>query len=138
MKAFLIKDNDNSLIPADDETWAYLDKLKPGAVVKQEIVKVRDYEQHKRFFSFLKTTFDMQEFFTEFEAYRYWLVLKCGYFDIIIAPNGKQVFKPRSISFESMDEDEFKKLFSTAIDVFLKELGRGMTDEELLQVIGYD
>jgi len=138
MKAFLIKDNNNSLIAADEDTWNYLYKLKPGTVVKQEITKVRNYKQHKRFFSFLNMTFDMQDFFTEFKAYRYWLVLKCGYFDIIIAPNGSQMFKPKSISFESMDEDEFEKLFSTAIDVFLRELGKGMADEELLQVIGYD
>ncbi len=47
------------------------------------------------------------------------------------------MFKPKSISFESMDEDEFGELFSAAIDVFLDSFGNGLTEQDVLQAISF-
>ena len=138
MKAFFEVDQDYSLIPKDEDTRKYILNRKVGQVISADIKMSRNYDNHKRFFSFINTTFHMQEHFTEQEAYRYWLTMKCGYFDTIVAPNGTTMFKARSISFDAMEEDEFRKLFSTAIDVFLRELGKGLTDQEVMQAIEYD
>ena len=138
MKAFFKIDDDFSLMPHDDETRKYILRRKPGQIIRAEIKQSRNYENHKRFFSFINTTFHMQDHFDEQEAYRYWLTLKCGYFDTIVAPNGITMFKARSIAFDSMQEDEFRKLFSAAIDVFLKELGNGLTESQVMAAIEYD
>ena len=137
MKAFFQVDNNFALVPYDEATQKYILNRKPGEIIVGEIKRARNYENHKRFFAFLNTTFDMQEHFEELEAYRYWLVMKCGYFDTIIAPNGTTMFKAKSIAFESMEEDEFQKLFSRAIDVFIRELGNGLNDDELMQAIQF-
>ncbi len=138
MKAFFRVSSDLELIPHNEETQKYVLNRKEGDVISAQIKMVRNYGNHKRFFAFIKTTYDMQDHFEQMEAYRYWLTLKCGWFDTVIAPNGSTMFKPRSISFEDMEEDEFKRLFSTAIDVFLKELGNGLTERELMRVINFD
>ena len=121
----------------DEDTRIYINRREPGTVISADIKQARNYEQHKRFFSFLETTFDMQDHFTEPEAYRKWITMKSGYFDTIVTPKGDTLFVAQSISFEAMDEDIFKKLFDTAIDVFIRELGKGLTDQELLRAIDY-
>ena len=138
MKAFFKVSGDLELIPNDPETQKYMLNRKEGEVIVAEIKRARNYENHKRFFSFLDLTFDMQEHFDTPEAYRRWLTMKCGYFSTIVAPNGNTIFVPDSIAFENMPEDEFRNLFSTAIDVFLKELGKGLSRQEFMKVVDYD
>lgn len=137
MKAFFSISQNKLLLPHNEETREYVSKLQVGTVISADIKKARNYENHKRFFAFIKITFDMQEFFTEIEAYRYWLTMKCGWFDTIVAPNGFTIFKAKSISFESMDEIEFNKLFSSAIDVFLESFGKDVSYDDLLQAVSF-
>lgn len=138
MKGFFKVDEDYCLEPHDKDTQKYILNRKVSDIISAEIKQARNYENHKRFFSFIDTTFDMQEHFTSKEHYRKWLIMKCGWYDTIVAPNGNTIFTHKSISFESMDEIEFRELFSQAIDVFIAELGNGMTDKELMKVIQYD
>lgn len=136
MKAFFTRSGSN-LIPKDPDTMAYISRRKPGEVIVAEIKIARSYENHKRFMAFIGMTFDMQEHFEQVEAYRYWLTMKAGYFDTIVAPNGTTIFKAKSIAFESMPEDEFRALFSAAIDVFIKEFGSDLTEDDIMQAIGF-
>ena len=125
------------LCPADDRSRETLRTVHAGEVFKINFKRNRDYQKHKRFFSFLQSTFDMQDHFTEFANYRHWLTMKAGHYTTIVAPNGNTIFQPKSISFDAMEEDEFKELFSTCIDVFLRELGNGITQDEILRVVDY-
>jgi len=137
MRLFLQVTPDYGLVPTDDEGIAYIYKRDAGAILQCDVKTVRNYENHKRYFKFLQITFDMQEHFTEFEYYRHWLTMKAGYFDTIVAPNGNAIYKAHSLSFADMDEDIFKKVFSSSIDVFLKEFGNGLTEDALLEIIGF-
>lgn len=137
MKTHLKVTDDYGLIPVDDEGIKYLYNRKPGDVLSCEIKQTRNYENHKRFFKFLQVTFDMQDHFENLEYYRHWLTMKAGYFDTIVAPNGKTIFKAHSLAFDMMDEDEFKKVFSNSIDVFLKEFGNGLTEDALMEIISF-
>lgn len=137
MKLFFKLSDDLEMIPQGSDTLGWMAKRKAGEVISADVKKVRNYENHKRFFSFVNTTFDMQDHFDVVEAYRRWLTMKCGYFSTIVAPNGNTIFVADSIAFEKMDEEEFRKMFSTAIDVFLKELGNGVSESDLLKAINY-
>ncbi|MDH5183645.1 MAG: DUF1367 family protein [Gammaproteobacteria bacterium] len=123
------------LIPKDEETRLYIGRRKAGQVLSADIKMARNYENHKRFFKFVDDTFDIQRHFEEKEAYRYWLTMKAGWFDPIVTPNGTTIFKARSIAFDEMEEEEFRKLFSRVIDVFLHEFE--LTENEINQVISY-
>ena len=138
MKAFFRVSSDWELIPHNPDTQKYIANRKAGDIISAEIKISRNYENHKRFFSFLNATFDMQDHFDTLEHYRRWLTMKCGYYSTIVTPKGGTIFVADSISFDNMPEDEFKKLFSTAIDVFLKELGKGLTEHQVMQAINYD
>lgn len=136
MKLFL-RVSENGLVPHDDESAKYIKRRKIGSILSGDFIQERNYKNHQRFFSFIDDTFDMQEHFEQKEAYRYWITMKAGWFDTIVAPNGTTIFKAKSINFSKMDEFEFKELFSAVIDVFLKELGHGLSEDELMQALSY-
>jgi hypothetical protein len=137
MKMYLRVTPDYGLIPIDAEGIKYVFNRKIGSELSCEVKIVRNYENLQRFFVLINTTFDMQDHFDEKEAYRYWLIMKAGYFDTIIAPNGNTIYKAKSLAFENMDEHEFREVFSAVIDVFLKQFGKGQTENDILQVIGF-
>ena len=137
MKMYLKVTPDYGLIPIDPEGIKYVYNRKIGQELSCDVKIVRNYENLQRFFVLVNITFDMQDHFEEKEAYRYWLIMKAGYFDTIIAPNGNTIYKAKSIAFESMNENEFREVFSAVIDVFLKQFGTGQTENDILQVIGF-
>lgn len=52
-----------------------------------------------------------------FDAYRAWVIVEAGHYDVIKLPDGTLRKHPRSISFASMDETEFSQLYNAALDV---------------------
>ncbi len=137
MKAFFRLSSDLELIPHNQETLDWMSKRKAGEIISADIKQVRNYENLKRFFSFVNDTFDMQDHFTAKEAYRRWLTMKAGYFSTLVTPKGDTLFIADSVSFEKMNEEEFKKMFNTCIDVFLQELGKGISESDLMRAINY-
>lgn len=137
MVEIMARRHESSFFPVDDDGLTALMKLKQNSVVKIKFTLARNYENHKRFFAFVNTTFDMQEHFTEILNYRKWLTMKCGYYTTIVTPKNDTIFIADSINFDSMDEDEFQKLFSSAIDVFIRELGKGISEDEFMDVLRF-
>ena len=137
MKCHLRITRDFELIPVEPEAVKYIFNRSEGDILSCDIKIARSYPQLKRFMKFIQVCFDMQEHFEQQEAFRYWLVMKAGYFDTIVAPNGNTMFKAKSLAFDNMDEDVFVKVFSECIDVFLKEFGNGMSESDLMEIIGF-
>jgi len=125
------------LAPADDASEQIIAKLNRGECIRCEYTKPRNYENLKRFFAMIQTTFDMQEHFDNIGHFRKWLQMKAGAYTLIIAPNGAKIFDPDSISFSSMDEIEFQALFSNCLDAFLESFGDKISKEELERVIDF-
>lgn len=115
-----IKTNDNKLIPATDECYEKISKVSSGSSMFFEWKPKRNYENHKRFFSMLKLVFDNQSFYKDMDNILEIIKFRAGYFDTIITHKGAKHYKTKSISFETMDEEQFKMFFSKAIDVALE------------------
>ena len=73
--------------------------------------KKRNAANHARFFVFLQHAFDMQDCFDDFDIFRHWVTMGAGYFRSAVTPKGVTIFIPDSISFENIEEEEFKILF---------------------------
>jgi len=129
----------NVLIGKDDATKKYLSRRKDCQVLVAEIKQARNYLNHKRMFDFVNATFGMQDVYTNTEIYRNWLTVAAGWFNIMMEPNGETYLFPKSWKFEEMDEEEFKRMFSAAIDAFLGEekLSAGLTEADVLRAISY-
>ncbi|HRC03251.1 MAG TPA: DUF1367 family protein, partial [Niabella sp.] len=74
--------------------------------------------------------FDNQEIYTNLDHLRHDLTVDAGYYDLTYNFNGEEVKRPKSISFSSMDETEFKKLYSDVLDSILRNFKWSQKDIE--------
>ena len=137
MAEIYLQKNWGTLVPANEEAEEIIKGMKQGQPIKLRYTFPRNYENHKRFFAFVKITYDMQEHFSNIKHYRKWLIMKSGHYSIIVAPNGYQIFDADSIRFDKMDEARFKQVFSDCIDAFLGVWGDKISREELERVVDF-
>ena len=118
----------NALHPTHDSDRELVNKLKTGEAYKAKIVKPRNYEFHKKYFALLNLAFNNQDEFDNFEKFRFIMTMKAGFFDAIKTDKGV-VYMPRSISFASMDDVEFERVYNAMIQEVITLTG---ADEELI------
>ncbi len=94
---------------------------------------MRNYRFHKKFFARLNFAFDYWEPAIEhnvfgatpesnFDTFRKNVKIMGGFYDAHYLLYGAKTFDSKSISFGSMSEDEFEKLYSACVDVILKHV----------------
>ena len=108
------------LVPLDDELPGWK-RIKPGDIIEVEYVRPRSQQFHKLFWALLKLVADNQEQYGMDEILD---VVKIGVGHTrVIAMPGDFVFRvPKSISFSSMDDDEFAAFFRSAVDYIISDL----------------
>lgn len=127
MKIYMLK-TAQGLKPAYETDYSKYQKLKIGEVYKCEIKQERNYKFHKKFFALILLAFENQEKFINIDHYRKYLTCKAGFYTAIETNTGTFVIAD-SISFASMDKDEFEKLYSKMLDVVIEEIG--VTSEQI-------
>lgn len=120
-QAYLVK-TANGYLPATDNDFEALRRVKLGGLVRVQAKFPRNYENHKRYFAFIDAIFAMQDHFADPEIMRKWLEMRAGHFDTIVQPNGNTLFIPKSIAFDKMPENEFRALFDKCISVAVEQL----------------
>lgn len=112
--------SDSKLIAANDETFERVKKMAVGESIFMEWKPRRNYQFHKKLFSLLNFVYENQSHYKSvdnlLEAYKF----KAGLFETIVTHKGHKHYKAKSISFHSMDNDEFEKFYSAAIDTSLE------------------
>ena len=141
MKVYLSK-TQVGLIPADNHTIEWFNKLKFGAVVSADFKRVRSYRFLKKYFALLNLAFDQWEPGEinskygvpekNFDRFRADVTILAGFFESTIRLDGSVRIEPKSVSFAKMTEDEFGELYSKTVDVLIKHVyGSKMTKEEI-------
>ncbi len=128
---YLRKTVNGNLSPSDMDSRTYLKNLAVGEDVRVTIKKPRNIKFHRKFFSLLHLAHDNQDIYDDFDAFRYEVTLRAGFWKEHTHVTGKISYIPKSISFGSMDEIEFAELYSKSIDVILKHFMVGTDPEEL-------
>ena len=137
MPKIYLQRNFDTLVPVDEHAEKVIRAMQHGQIMRVEYIFPRSYKNLKRFFKFLTVTLDMQDHFSDIEPYREWIIMKSGHFYIITAPNGYQIFKAKSIAFDEMEEEVFRKAFSNCIDAFLSVWGDRVSREDLEKIIDF-
>ena len=122
-KAAYVKRLWSKLYPADEISEEAIRQIPPGEVVRITWARERNPKFHNKMFGLLRAGFANQECFSSFEMFREWALIKAGWADVAIAPDGKAVVRAKSISFSSVDEDKFAEIYSAVLDVLFKEFG---------------
>ena len=99
--------------------WTHIMHLGYGEIVEVEFVFPRSGPFHRRHMAIMRTLFDSQERFAEFEHLLTWVKVGAGWVDWHEC-NGALVPIPKSISFARADEEEFHR-YHDAVMRFLRD-----------------
>jgi len=119
----------SGLKPCGDDGKEIFDKWKLGDQIMVTVKKPRNPQHHAKFFALLNLTLENQSQFPSLEALRTAVIIDCGWFDVIELLDGNKHLKPRSISFASMNQDQFNELYNHAVDSCLKLLPQTTSEE---------
>jgi hypothetical protein len=135
---YIFRKKSGALHPSDDESLQMLAKIPEGDEVVIEHKKQRNAGNHRRFFAFVKVTFDMQDDFEDQEVWRKYLEMCAGHFHTIISPKtGESMYIADSINWESLEETDFKELFNRVINAFISRYGQQLDQTQLSMVVGF-
>lgn len=121
----LVRNTPEGLKPEYNSDYEERKKLKMGKQYWADISVARNPKNHKRFFAMINVAWhnlndqDRAKFPNK-RAFRYDLIIKAGYYQLIHRTDSQVIVKPESISFDSMDEAEFQEVFSDVIDVIFE------------------
>ena len=119
MKILMSKTLSGQLKPCYDSDAELLKKIKAGDEVECEIKRPRNYKLLKKFMALINLCFQNQEQFSNIDDLRAELTIEAGYYVSYYNLQGVETRRPKSISFASMEEDEFEKLYSDVLDVII-------------------
>lgn len=142
---YLIKTPTGALVPADAQSAEYLQKQKIGQGFKASFTRARNIKFHRKFFALLHYAFDAWEpvektykgkpIAKNFDQFRADITILAGYRETVVRIDGTVRINPKSISFSSMDEDEFAELYSAVIDVLLRRIFIDQTRDDVENVV---
>lgn len=129
MKAMLLKTERGlrGATPADQDAWSKfrrrLETMKPGTWLRMEWARPRHGKHHRKFFALLQLVAENSETYDTTEKALVAVKLVTGYCSPVIHPEtGELIQVPLSIAYDSMDQDEFDRFYSSAIDGVLRHI----------------
>lgn len=142
MKAMLLKTESGlrGATPADNEAWGRfrrrLETMKPGTWLRIEWVRPRHGKHHRKFFALLQLVAENSETYDTVDKALVAVKLVTGHFDLMAHPETGEIMQiPRSISYDAMEQDEFDKFYSAAIDGVLQHILPHLDEEKAERLI---
>lgn len=147
MKIALTKNEWGHFVPTYDSDKEKANKIKQGETREFTTTKPRNIRFHRKLFALFRLTihylpeqkrevirnngFTMQ---TE-EDVLFYCKIKMGHIrNRAVTKNGNIIYQPKSISFESMGNDEFKNFYNKSVDICLDlmQADRQLIEQELM------
>jgi hypothetical protein len=116
MKILVVKQLNGTLKPAYNSDHDAFKKLKPDETYQAEITLPRNIKFHRKFFSLIKMIYANQEIYKNMDRLRKDLLKSAGYYDEWADFHGEIHREAKSISFASMDQEEFDQMYNRILD----------------------
>lgn len=137
---FFFKVINGQVVPDSQYDADEFHELKPNTLYKAKVTQPRNYKFHRKYMALIKLAYEHQEEVQGFDNFRKRIQIMAGHYDGPIIVEGKPIYYPRSISFGSMDQIEFEKLYGEVLDVVLKEfvhMNAEDVDNIINQLVGF-
>lgn len=119
-------------MPADTATEEFCQKIKLGSVIHADFKKMRNPKFHRKAFALFNLAFQYWQPGEvsskhgvpekNFDRFRKDLTILAGSFHNVIRLDGSVRIEADSLSFGSMDEETFDKLYNNVLNVILKKI----------------
>lgn len=145
MKIDFVKQAGGLLIPATDMDAERMTKFKTGETYPVEIKRTRNPDFHRKVFAFFHFCFDHwkgdNEFQSEalqFDVFRRHMTVLAGHYDQYVGIDHKVRIEAKSLSYGSMEQEEFEEVYNALIQVAMQKLfTEGDTEEVYNQLVGF-
>lgn len=145
----MLKSPSGALVPASEEAGEMLRKIKVGSPVFVEVKRIRNYKFLKKMFALFKLAFDVWEPETpqtykgevvskDFDRFRKDMTILAGFYKAVYNARGEVRLEAESLSFASMAEDRFEKVFRAVLNVVWNRVLRNAgyeTEAEVERVV---
>jgi hypothetical protein len=145
VKAMLIRTPKGLHGATPDDHAAYakfkrrLETMQPGKWLRLEWSAPRNGPHHRKMFALLSLVAENSETYNTTAKALVAVKLAAGYFDPHVEPKTGEIIPiPQSIAYDAMDQDEFDKFYSAALDGVLQTILTTMdkaTAERLMDMI---
>ena len=142
----VIKKN-GAYYPATDHDKEISDQAREGAAFRLKLSSPRNPDHHRKYLALLNLVFDNLP-----EGHRlvfgdrvmriksvdnllWHIKMQLGYYENKMTLGGKITMEAKSISFDSMPQEEFNEFYNRSIDVILKYFLQGVDKLELEEMI---
>lgn len=144
MKLEFIKQAGGNLVPADDYTAEKLTKFKTGGQYPTEIKRVRNPHFHAKMFAFFNFCFqywagghEFQDESLQFDEFRKELTKTAGFYDQVFDLQGRFTIVAKSLSFSSMDQEEFEQCYNAIIQAAMTNIFRTADEQQLNKLMSF-
>ena len=130
-----VRRNGSKLEPcslADEEA---LVEFPAGKDLSVTISRPRSSKQHRFFWALLQKICENHNTYQKPEQLLLWLKIRLGYVEEVRFHDDKIWWVAKSISFNAMDQEEFRKFFENALDVISEEVIPDINQYELLHEV---
>ncbi|MCT4708794.1 DUF1367 family protein [Enterobacteriaceae bacterium H11S18] len=142
MQIDLVKHPGGVFSPVNDSDLERLQRFRNGETYTAEIKLTRHPAHHRKAFAFFQFCFDhwsadhagyeCSDEHTQKEEFRKNLTILAGFFDVVTTIRGETKVRAKSLSFSSMDQDEFSRCYSALINAAIKHVFAGTKDPQIL------
>lgn len=126
----LLQNTLHGLIPLYPSDYQEKRKLKLGETYEADIKRPRNYEFLKKFMALINIGVENSQLDMPFDTYRKYMTIKAGFFNAYQTPKGLY-YEAMSLSFASMDDDQFADVYSKVLDKIIADIG--CTSQEIEQ-----
>lgn len=116
-----------ALVPADAPSAEFVQKLKVGSGLKGEFKRQRNPRFHRKVFALFQLAYDIwdapvleyrgQPVAKNFDRFRRDLTILAGHYEAATNLRGEVRLEAKSLSFGSMDDDEFATVYASILNV---------------------
>ncbi|WP_027798269.1 DUF1367 family protein [Paraburkholderia dilworthii] len=145
MEVLLTKTPQGYMIPLSESEADKCKRFKVGATVRAEVSAMRNHKFHRKFFAMLDVGFDAFDppesehrgmpVQKNRERFRKDCIIAAGFYDAVANLNGEVRAEAHSISFASMDDAEFERVYSAVANVLLQKVLRNYTRADLDSIV---
>lgn len=130
-------------VPDNPATIEAFSKIKIGQTIHGEFRRMRNPGFHRKFFALLNLAFEYWEPGEidskygkpekNFDQFRKDVIILAGFYKSVIRLDGSVRIEPESISFGSMDQDTFERLYNAVLMVCMERIPvlKDMDEEEV-------
>lgn len=141
----LLKHQSGLMLPENQETKDYIDKLKVGDLIHSDFKKTRNAAYHRKYFALLNFAYDQWEPAEQtykgqvaeknFDKFRKDIAILSGFGIPVYNVRGELRMEAKSISFANMDETEFNLLYQSSINAIMKHILTNYTEDDIHDVV---